>query len=136
MKKLISFRLAAIILLGSLSLFLLFHILVMLGVIPFEIVWGGRLTSRSQMLRSETVSVLVNIVMIAVVAIKAKVINVELPYVFIRVILWMMFLLFLLNTIGNIFSLNKFEQMVFTPVTLVLSLLSLRLALEKNQNPN
>ncbi len=136
MKKLISFRLAAIILLGSLSLFLLFHILVMLGVIPFEIVWGGRLTSRSQMLRSETVSVLVNIVMIAVVAIKAKVINVELPYVFIKVILWMMFLLFLLNTIGNIFSLNKFEQMVFTPVTLVLSLLSLRLALEKNQNPN
>jgi hypothetical protein len=103
----------------------------MLGVIPFEIVWGGRLTSRSQMLRSETVSVIVNLIMIAVVAIKANVLNVELPQIFIKVILWLMFLLFLLNTLGNVFSLNKFEQLVFTPVTLILSLLSLRLALEK-----
>jgi len=131
MKKLISERSAAITILTLLSIFLVFHFLVMLGVIPFEIVWGGRLTSRSQMLRSETVSVIVNLIMIAVVAIKANVLNVELPQIFIKVILWLMFLLFLLNTLGNVFSLNKFEQLVFTPVTLILSLLSLRLALEK-----
>ena len=65
--------------------------------------------------------------------INAKILNVVLPHVFIKVILWLMFLLFLLNTLGNIFSLNKFEQLTFTPVTLVLSLLSLRLALEKNK---
>lgn len=131
MKKLISERSAAITILILLSIFLVFHFLVMLGVIPFEIVWGGRLTDRSQMLRSETVSVIVNLIMIAIVAIKANVLQVELPQVFIKVILWLMFLLFLLNTLGNVFSLNKFEQLVFTPVTLVLSLLSLRLALEK-----
>lgn len=136
MKKLISERSAAITILTLLSIFLVFHFLVMLGVIPFEIVWGGRLTDRSQMLRSETVSVIVNLIMIAIVAIKANVLQVELPQVFIKVILWLMFLLFLLNTLGNVFSLNKFEQLVFTPVTLVLSLLSLRLALEKKQNSN
>lgn len=135
MKKLISERSAAITILTLLSIFLVFHFLVMLGVIPFEIVWGGRLTSRSQMLRSETVSVIVNLIMIAVVAIKANVLKVELPQIFIKVILWLMFLLFLLNTLGNVFSLNKFEQLVFTPVTLILSLLSLRLALEKNKKP-
>ena len=133
MKSLISERFASFTLLILLSTFLVFHFLVMLGIIPFEIVWGGRLTSRAEMLRSETVSVLVNLIMIAIVAINAKILNVVLPHVFIKVILWLMFLLFLLNTLGNIFSLNKFEQLTFTPVTLVLSLLSLRLALEKNK---
>lgn len=133
MKSLISERFASFTLLILLSTFLVFHFLVMLGIIPFEIVWGVRLTSRAEMLRSETVSVLVNLIMIAIVAINAKILNVVLPHVFIKVILWLMFLLFLLNTLGNIFSLNKFEQLTFTPVTLVLSLLSLRLALEKNK---
>ena len=73
--------------------------------------------------------------MIAVVAIKANVLNVELPQIFIKVILWLMVFLFLLNTLGNVFSLNKFEQLVVTSVTLIVSLLSLRLVLEKkNKN--
>ena len=73
--------------------------------------------------------------MIAVVAIKANVLNVELPQIFIKVILWLMFFLFLLNTLGNVFFLNKFEQLVFTAFTLIVSLLSLRLVLEKkNKN--
>lgn len=73
--------------------------------------------------------------MIAVVAIKANVLNVELPQIFIKVILWLMFFLFLLNTLGNVFSLNKFEQLVVTAFTLIVSLLSLRLVLEKkNKN--
>jgi len=55
--------------------------------------------------------------MIAVVAIKANVLNVELPQIFIKVILWLMVFLFLLNTLGNVFSLNKFEQLVFTALT-------------------
>jgi hypothetical protein len=73
--------------------------------------------------------------MIAVVAIKANVLNVELPQIFIKVILWLMFFLFLLNTLGNVFFLNKFEQLVVTAFTLIVSLLSLRLVLEKkNKN--
>jgi hypothetical protein len=74
--------------------------------------------------------------MIAVVAIKANVLNVELPQIFIKVILWLMFFLFLLNTLGNVFSLNKFEQLVFTAFTLIVSLLSLRLVLEKKIRTN
>jgi magnesium-transporting ATPase (P-type) len=74
--------------------------------------------------------------MIAVVAIKANVLNVELPQIFIKVILWLMVFLFLLNTLGNVFSLNKFEQLVVTAVTLIVSLLSLRLVLEKKIRTN
>jgi magnesium-transporting ATPase (P-type) len=74
--------------------------------------------------------------MIAVVAIKANVLNVELPQIFIKVILWLMFFLFLLNTLGNVFFLNKFEQLVVTAFTLIVSLLSLRLVLEKKIRTN
>jgi hypothetical protein len=74
--------------------------------------------------------------MIAVVAIKADVLNVELPQIFIKVILWLMFFLFLLNTLGNVFFLNKFEQLVVTAFTLIVSLLSLRLVLEKKIRTN
>lgn len=136
MNKILSERVAAITLLSLLSLFLMFHFLIMLGVIPFEIVWGGRLTDRAEMLRSETISVILNLLMITVVAIKTNILKVVLPEILLKIVLWIMFLLFLLNTLGNIFSLNKFEQFVFTPVTLILSLLSLRLALSKNKNTN
>jgi hypothetical protein len=74
--------------------------------------------------------------MIAIVAIKANVLNVELPQIFIKVILWLMVFLFLLNTLGNVFSLNKFEQLVVTALTLIVSLLSLRLVLEKKIRTN
>ena len=136
MKKLISERFAAIALLTLLSLFLLFHFLIMLGAIPFEMVWGGRLKDRSQMLRSETVSVIINFIMLAVVAIKANMIEILLPQLLLKIILWIMFVLFVLNTLGNLFSLNQFEQLVFTPVTLLLALFSLRLALSKPQTKN
>jgi hypothetical protein len=132
MNKIISERLSSIALLTLLSLFLLFHFLIMFGIIPFEIVWGGRLNSRSQMLRSETVSVIINLLMLAIVAIKANILEITLPKILIKIILWLMFVLFILNTLGNLFSLNQFEQLVFTPVTFLLALFSLRLAISRS----
>jgi membrane protein DedA with SNARE-associated domain len=46
--------------------------------------------------------------------------------------LWVMFCLFLFNTLGNILSENHLEKIIFTPVTIVLSLLMLVLILKKN----
>jgi hypothetical protein len=42
-----------------------------------------------------------------------------------------MSLLFFLNTIGNFISKNDFERMIFTPLTLILSILFLRLSILK-----
>ena len=36
-----------------------------------------------------------------------------------------MFDMFVLNTVGNLFSKNRFEKMIFTPVTILASVLSL-----------
>ncbi|MEI6950774.1 hypothetical protein V9K67_26565 [Paraflavisolibacter sp. H34] len=130
MKKMISESFARNGLLVLFSLFCLFHLLVLLGVIPFDIVWGGRLTNRQEMLQMESVSLLLNLLMLAVVAVRAGRLPVRIPAKVITVILWLMVGLFALNTLGNLFSLNGFERAVFTPVTLLLSLFCLRLALE------
>lgn len=114
-----------------LSLVIVFHLLVIVGVIPFDIVWGGRLKDRSQMLSFEAVSVFINLIMLAVVAIYARILKVKINLLVIKIALWVMFILFLVNTIGNLFSSNETEKIVFTPLTFLLSLFSLRLAIGK-----
>ena len=74
-----------------------------------------------QMLRFEAFSILVNAVIILVVSIKAGWIYKSQRWV--DFILWLVFILYLLNTIGNLFSLNNLEAYIFTPLTLVLSIL-------------
>jgi len=49
--------------------------------------------------------------------------------VLLTVAIWAVVGLFTLNTLGNIFANTLFEKLAFTPVTLLLALLSLRLAL-------
>jgi len=133
MKKLISLRHAALGLLVILTLMLGFHLLILLGVIPYEIVWGGRMKTPEQMHKFELVSVVLNAVMLLVVSCKAGWLKIPLPAGIIKAALWMMFGLFLMNTVGNLASTNNVEKLVFTPLTLLLELLTLRLALDTEE---
>ncbi|MCB2407925.1 hypothetical protein [Hymenobacter lucidus] len=135
MKQLFSERLAAASLLVIFVLILLFHGLVITGVIPFGVVWGGRLQTHAQMLAFETVSIALNALMLAVVAVWAGYWKVSVSSRVLRVALWLMVGLFGLNTVGNLFSTNVTEKAVFTPLTLLLALLSLRLALGARPAP-
>ncbi|MFI5139363.1 MAG: hypothetical protein ACHQIM_16190 [Sphingobacteriales bacterium] len=131
MNRIIPERFALKGLLAILSLFILFHLLIISGAIPFGVVWGGTLKDKSQMLFFETISVIVNILLLSVAAIKAGILKIGVNSMVIQVILWIMFGLFLMNTIGNLFSNNHFEKLVFTPITLILSIFSLRVAMIK-----
>jgi hypothetical protein len=133
LKNFIPERLAITGLIVTLSLVIVFHILVISGLIPFQIVWGGRLTDRSQMLAFEAFSIIINLLMLSIIAIRAGLIKLNISRKFINIVLWMMSTLFLLNTIGNIFSNNELEKIIFTPLTLLLFLLTFRLALNKNE---
>ena len=113
-------------LLVGLSLLVLFHLLVLIGVVPFEVVWGGKMSEVSQMQRLETISILVSIFMLVVIAIRAQIININISGRVITIILWVMFVFFCLNTIGNLLSNNSFEKLVFAPLTLLLALFTYR----------
>jgi hypothetical protein len=136
MTKLISERTAVRIILVLLSLVIVFHILVLTGAVPYKVVWGGRLKTKADMLRFETMSILINVFMIAIVAIYAGYIKLPISGIVIRILLWLLAGIFALNTVGNLASLNTFEQIVFTPLTLVLCLLFVRLAISKPAVPN
>ena len=49
----------------------------------------------------------------------------------INVFLWLIFIWFLFNIIGNVLSASTLEKILFIPLSSILSLMSLRLALEK-----
>ncbi|HYG01439.1 MAG TPA: hypothetical protein VD927_03290 [Chryseosolibacter sp.] len=128
--NLISVRVASLSLSSILGLTIIFHVLVLIGTVPYEVVWGGRLTTRREMFVFETVSILLNVMMLTAVLNHQRLIFPG--YVKIgRVVMWIMFVLFTANTIGNLFSLNELESIIFTPITLVLALQTLRLALHR-----
>ena len=133
MTKLISFQFAVNSMLLLLSAVLVFHILILSGVIPYEIVWGGRLESEEQMVQFETVSIIVNLFILLVVLIRAGYLKLSLNDKIIRGALWVLAVIFLLNTVGNIFSVNFWEMVIFTPLTFVSMIFCIRMALDKTK---
>ncbi len=122
---------AANIILALLLCVLVFHILVLAGIIPFNIVWGGRLESMSQMYVFEMVSLIINLIIMSVVGMKAGYIKAHLNKKVVNAILWFLVVLFLLNTVGNVVSLSALEAIIFTPLTLISALLFYRMAIEE-----
>ncbi len=111
------------------SLFLAFHFLVLLKVIPYSIVWGGHLKSDREMYRFEIISILVNSIFLVLILIQSGILTYEFPQRIMTIMLWFMSGLFLLNTIGNLMSKNRMEKIFFTPVTIILTVLTFLLAL-------
>ncbi|MES2766854.1 MAG: hypothetical protein V4642_13350 [Bacteroidota bacterium] len=128
MKKILSENIATKGMLIIFSLITIFHVLVITGVVPFQIVWGGRLQNREQMLVFEAVSIALNTIMLIVVMVRAGMLSISIRPSVLKVIFWTMCGLFLLNTVGNLFSANSFEKAFFTPLTLLLAVFSWRLA--------
>lgn len=131
MNQLLSAKTAALFLISLLSLAIAFHVSVILGVIPFENVWGGNLKTNKEMLVFESVSIVINLIMVAVVSVKASYWKIKFSTRLVTVLLWCMVVVFSLNTIGNLVANNPIEQTVGTAATLILALLSLRLAIER-----
>ena len=114
------------------SCVIVFHLMVIANVIPDDIVWGGRARDRNTTMMLELVSIIINIGILAVTLIDAGMLKIGFSRNTTRVIFVILFGLFILNTIGNLFSENKWEALIFTPMTLFLSVCCLRLASEKS----
>lgn len=127
MNKFISERFALRAVMVILSTLVVFHLLVLLQIIPFDMVWAGKVGNVEEMRPLELTSVIITLLMLVVVSIRAGYLYIGVNKKIVNIILWAMFLFFCLNTIGNMLSTNPFEQMVFTPVTLLLSLFMFRI---------
>lgn len=113
---------------------IIFHSLILLKVIPYSVTWGGRLTSYNEVLIMVPVSLAINLFFILIVAIKAGFINITIPTAFLNGVLWAMAIIFALNTVGNLAAITWLEKAIATPLTLVASILSFRLAKAEKTN--
>jgi hypothetical protein len=117
--------------LGLMSIFslgILFHLLVIIGIVPSHIVWGGRATSADELMRLEIVSISLNALFLVFTLILNGNIKVRMKPLFAKILLWLMSILFILNTIGNLLAKSSIETIIFTPVTLLSSVFCLYLA--------
>ena len=101
---------------------ILFHLLIITRIIPYEITWGGRLRNDTEMYIFETMSVAVNLFLGFILLIKGGYIKHYIKQRTVNIILWVFLCLFILNTIGNVFSKTTFERS-FAILTLLLAFL-------------
>ncbi len=131
MKNLISFKLAGTLTITIIVLLIIFHILLLLGVVPSDIVWGGKAADKALLIKLEIFSLVTSFIILAVICAKLQQnINVKFRKV-INVGIWIIFGYFLLNIVGNLASGVTTEKLIFTPITIILSVLLFRLAIEK-----
>jgi hypothetical protein len=108
---------------------LVFHFLILFGIIPFENTWGGRLENREQMAVFESISILVTLLVMGAVGISAGYLNWKIKPIILKVLFYVLMVVFALNTVGNLFANNDFEKFYATPVTLILAIFCWRLAI-------
>jgi hypothetical protein len=130
----IYFRLAVNSILAISACALLFQLLILAEILPYHIVWGGRLESLFQMRLFVSFSIIINVLILLVIAMKGAYIEMRIPEKVVNGILWGLVLLFSLNTLGNALSLSTFEALVFTPVTLVCALFCYRIVVQPAQH--
>ncbi|MEJ2507626.1 MAG: hypothetical protein P8Y81_15305 [Ignavibacteriaceae bacterium] len=131
MKKYLSAKLSGKILISLLLLLLAFHILVLVKVVPNEIVWRGQIDSSSDLLLYEGLSVFITIIFIVVISLKIGLIKSVRFTKVVNITTWIIFIYFLLNIAGNLTSEIILEKIIFTPITIVMTILAFRLAIEK-----
>ena len=132
MKRLLSAKLAANILLAALGLLFVFHILVLLRVLPADIVWGGQIQrGQANLITLEIVALIVTALFILIIAAKVGYVEAGRMAGVVNIGVWLIFAFLVLNTLGNLASGVSFENLFAAPLTIILALCALRLALEK-----
>lgn len=116
-------------LLSVLGLLFVFHLLVIAGIVPYTIVWAGKIQNRQQMLRMEAVSVLVLSLAVVLVMLRIGYLQwIENPLV-LQGGMWLLFAFFSLNTLGNMTAKSRLEKYGFGSLTLLIAGCCLVLAL-------
>ncbi len=105
-----------------LSLVTVFHLCILAKLIPYNIAWGGNLKTDLEMYVFETISILVNLFLMLVLAIKGSYVKWNWNEKVVNGILWIFFFVFVLNTVGNIVAKTNFEK-TFSLLTLAFAVL-------------
>lgn len=113
--------------LGLLFMVILFHIAIMTYLIPYTLIWGGKLKTESQMYLFETTAISINLFLMILLLLKGNYIKNTISNNMVNGTLWIFLVIFALNTFGNIMAETMFEKIAFTPLSLISALLVWRI---------
>jgi len=93
----------------------IFHVLIILEILPSGIVWGGQAKdSQSNLVTLEIISLVVTLIFVFIIAAKIGYIEAGKFKKVIKGGVWIMFVYFILNIFGNLASSVLIEKMIFT----------------------
>lgn len=113
-----------------LLIIILFHLCIIIKIIPYNITWGGRLQNNTEMYVFETISIFINASLSWVLLMKGNYVKYQFPPKIIIAILWIFLIILSFNTIGNIFAKTSLEKF-FAILTGVFVLLLWRIIKQK-----
>ncbi|MFP4470694.1 MAG: hypothetical protein ACLFPE_08425 [Bacteroidales bacterium] len=121
------------ILLVIMALFAILHVLVLTGMFPSDMVWGGLAEgSPNQLMLLETIALFFTLVFLLIVGIRTGFFLRRYRHTaLVRIGIWIVFAYFILNAIGNFLGETDIEKYVFGPLTILMAVLSLLVALRK-----
>lgn len=117
----LNYKLAAHILIIVPALLVIFHVFNLLGLVPENIVWTGRISSNKTMLFFGMVSIFLNIAYMWFGAVRSHYIQNTFSDNLAKRIYPFLFWWLVGNSIGNLFSKSNFEVIVFTPILVLLT---------------
>lgn len=103
---------------------LIFHLLIISQLIPYDQVWGGRLQSEEEMIRFESFSLGLNALMLLIYVVKYRQLLSGNEQKLTNFLIWLFVAFFLLNTIGNLLAESILEMILGTIFTLSKVILS------------
>lgn len=116
---------------GALLSFLtaMFQFMLVLGFPYAEVSWGGNYKVLPKKLRILSVFAMIMLVFIGFFYLfAAKILPVIIPYNITKIIIWIITVLLLLNTIGNLASKSKYEKLIMSPISFTMFLCGLILS--------
>ena len=72
----------------------LFHLAILIKIIPYEITWGGKLKNDAEMYLFESISILINLFLAYVLLIRGEYVHKLIPSKVVNIILWIFLFIF------------------------------------------
>ena len=111
---------------------IIFQLLIALGVLPISMAWGGRQTELTPQLRiASLIGAVILGVFAYIIRLRAGLVGAGEITLLIKILAWVVTAYMAFNTFTNLTSQSKAEKMIFTPITLVLTLLCLIVSISK-----
>jgi len=130
MRNIISTKLTARIILVILASLIVFHLSVIIGIMPAYWVWGEQ-ADESTVLPLELIAIVINISFGIFILIKTRYLADRNHSKVVNIGLYVIFAFLLFRTVNQFISEVSADRYIFAPIAFILAILTLRLAIEK-----